>query len=253
MGKDLRRELYQGLGEASSAGLDFTRKAFQMLPALDRPTILDIGCGQGRATLELARLSGGLVVGLDIDRPALEVLSRRIEQEGLAAQVQVVRGSMFELDFPDERFDIIWAEGSLHFIGFEKGLRAWRRLIKPGAFLVVHEGAWLRPAPPQAIVDRWQPVFPEINTVPGYTEQLPRHGYRLIGHFALPEEFWWLNYYALLEERICKLRQTYAHNPAIQRVLDKEQHEVDLYREHLRWYGSAFLVMQKSSAHGAPA
>jgi SAM-dependent methyltransferase len=224
-----------------------------MLPKLDRPKILDIGCGQGRATLELARLSGGQVVGLDIDQPALEVLSGKSQEEGLAAHVQVVHGSMFELDFPDESFDIIWAEGSLHFIGFEKGLRGWRRLIKPGAFLVVHEGAWLRPDPPQAIVDRWQPVFPEINTVPGYIEQLPQHGYRLIGHFALPEDFWWLNYYALVEERICKLRQTYAGDRAIQRVLDREQDEVELYHEHLRWYGSAFLVMQKRSACGAQA
>ena len=81
MRTDLRQQIYAGLGEAGFAGLDFTRKAFGMLPKLDRPHILDIGCGQGRATLELARLSGGQVVGLDIDRTALAVLSRRIEEQ----------------------------------------------------------------------------------------------------------------------------------------------------------------------------
>jgi SAM-dependent methyltransferase len=248
MAIDIRRELYEGLGEASSIGLDFTRQAFQMLPKLDHPRILDIGCGQGRATLELARLGGRQVVGLDIDPAALEVLSRKIDEEELTRQVQAIRGSMFDLDFPDESFDILWAEGALNVIGFERGLREWRRLIKPNGFLVVHEGVWLQPDPPKAIVDRWQPVFPEIDTVPGYVAQLPRYGYRLIGHFALPEDFWWLNYYAPLEERIRELRQTYADDQASQKILDKEQREVDLFRKHARWYGSAFLVMQKSEA-----
>lgn len=253
MGTDVRHEIHEGLGEASSIGLDFTRQAFHMLPELDRPRILDVGCGQGRATLELARLSGGQVVGLDIDQTALEVLSRRIEEEGLASQVQIVHGSMFELDFPDESFDLLWAEGALNIIGFEKGLREWRRLIKPHGFLVAHEGAWLRPDPPQAIVDRWQTVFPEISSIPEYIKQLPCHGYRPIGYFALPDDFWWLNYYALVGERISELRQTYADDRAIQKVLDQEQREVDLYREHRQWYGSAFLVMQKSRDPGSPA
>jgi SAM-dependent methyltransferase len=150
MGTDIRHEIYEGLGEASSIGLNFTRKAFQMLPKLDRPRILDVGCGQGRATLELARLSGGQVVGLDIDQAALEVLSRKIDEEGLSDRVRIVHGSMFDLDFPDESFDVLWAEGALNVIGFESGLRGWHRLIKPGGFLVVHEGVWLQPDPPQA-------------------------------------------------------------------------------------------------------
>lgn len=251
MGTDVRHELHEGLGEASSMGLSFTRQAFQMLPELDKPRILDVACGQGRATLELARLSGGQVVGLDIDQTALEVLSWRIEEEGLAARVQVVHGSMFDMDFPDEYFDVLWAEGALNVIGFERGLREWRRLIKPQGFLVIHEGVWLQPDPPKAIRDRWQPVFPEINTIPSYLEQLPRYGYRPVGHFALPDDFWWLNYYALIEGRIQEMRQRYADDQAAQRILDKEQREVDLYHAHRRWYGSAFLVMQKTGARGA--
>jgi SAM-dependent methyltransferase len=232
-------------------GLSFTRQAFHMLPELDNPRILDVACGQGRATLELARLSSGQVVGLDIDQTALEIFSRRIEEEGLADRVQVVHGSMFDMDFPDECFDVIWAEGALNVIGFEKGLRAWHRFIKREGFLVIHEGVWLQPDPPQAIVDRWQTVFPEISTIPSYLEQLPRYGYRPVGHFALPEDFWWLNFYALIEGRIRELRQRYADDQAAQKVLDKEQCEVDLYCAHRRWYGSAFLVLQKTGTHGA--
>jgi SAM-dependent methyltransferase len=248
---DIYHQIYKGLGEASSIGLSFTRKAFQMLPRLADPRILDVGCGQGRATLELARLSGGQVVGLDIDQAALEVLSRRIEEEGLTGHIQVVHGSMFDMDFPDESFDVVWAEGALNVIGFERGLRAWRRLIKSNGFLVVHDGVWLQPDPPPEIVARWQPSFPEIGTVPEYVRRLPGCGYRLVGHFPLPEEFWWVNYYALIEARIDALRPKVAGNRADLEILDREQREVDLYKRHARWYGSAFLVMQKSDRQEA--
>ena len=39
--------------------LKYTRKAFRMLPQIDKPRILDIGCGSGIPTLELARLGQG--------------------------------------------------------------------------------------------------------------------------------------------------------------------------------------------------
>ena len=249
----IEHEIYKGLEAARSAGLRYTQQAFGMLPELRHPWILDVGCGPGTITLELARLSGGQVFGLDIDRVALEGLSRRSDEQGLGGQVQLVHGSMFEIGFRDGSFDVVWSEGSLQFMGFEKALRAWRRLIKPAGFLVVQEMAWLRPDPPQAIVDRWQPVFAEISTVAGYAQQLPGAGYRLIGHFPLPEDFWWVNYYGILEERIQALRGEVGGDGAAQQILDKEQREVDLFRQHAGWYGSAFLVMQRDGGAQAAA
>jgi hypothetical protein len=96
-------------------------------------------------------------------------------------------------------------------------------------------------------------VFADIGTVPEYVERLPACGYRLLGQFALPEDFWWVNYYALVEERIRGLRKKYVADPAAKELLDEEQREVDLYRQHARWYGSAFLVMQKSGDNRGPA
>jgi SAM-dependent methyltransferase len=248
MATDIHRELGEGLCSASPARLSFTRKAFQMLPKLDKPQILDVGCGQGGPTLELARLSGGQVTGLDIDRSALDELAMTAEAEGLSDRVQVVRCSMREIDFPDGSFDIIWAEGSMHLLGFARALRDWQRFIKPRGFLVAHEMAWLRPDPPQEIRSHWQAANPGIRTVPEYIEQVTARGYDLIGHFTLPEDFWWVDYYAPLEARIRELAARYALDRSIQRVLDREQGEVDLYKRHSRWYGSAFLVMQRSNS-----
>ena len=46
--------------------LKYTKKAFEMLPQINKPRILDIGCGSGVPTLELARLSNGEIIGIDI-------------------------------------------------------------------------------------------------------------------------------------------------------------------------------------------
>jgi len=176
---------------------------------LDRPRILDIGCGRGDPTLELARLSQGEIIGIDIHQPSLDSLARKIEGAGLSSRVKAVNCSMFDMDFPDESFDIIWAEGSIWIIGFERCLKEWRRFLKPNGFLAVHEMTWLRPNPPKEICDYWRGVYPGITTVPENLEQISGCGYDVIGHFTLPEDAWWIEYYGPLEKRIGASRKIY--------------------------------------------
>ena len=119
--------------------LKYTRKAFRMLPKLDKPRILDVGCGSGAPTIEMARLSNGQIIGLDVNQPSLDRLTRRIEKAGLSDRVKVMKCSMVDMDFPDESFDIIWAEGSIHVVGFKRGLKEWRQFLKPKGFMAVHD------------------------------------------------------------------------------------------------------------------
>lgn len=216
-----------------------------MLPKLDNPRILDIGCGAGGPTLELARLSRGLVIGLDLDQAALVKLRQHISRAGLSDRVQLVHGSMNDINFHDESFDILWAEGAALILGFEQALQDWRRLLRQQGFLVVHEMAWLQPDPPREIRDRWEAASPGIRTLPEYNEQVGIHGYDLVASFPLPAEFWWAEYYGRLEARIQELRVRHAGEASCQDILNREQREVDLYKRHSRWYGSAFLVLQK--------
>lgn len=55
----LQRQIHEELSRPSPARLGFTGQAFHMLPKLDNPRLLGIGCGAGGPTLELARVSGG--------------------------------------------------------------------------------------------------------------------------------------------------------------------------------------------------
>jgi SAM-dependent methyltransferase len=245
MAEDIHKELHEDLCTASPARLDCTRRAFKMLPELDRPRILDIGCGKGEPTIELARLSNGEVIGLDIDQQSLEELSKRIAELGLSDRVRAVRRSMQEMDFEAESFDIIWAEASAHIIGFETALDGWRKYLRPDGYMVIHEMTWLRPDPPSEIANHWRRRYPGIRTVSQYIAAIPHHGYDLIGHFALPDDFWWLHYYGPLEERIRHLRERYENDQRSLGILNREQREVDLYKKYSSWYGSVFLTMRK--------
>ena len=203
----------------------YTRKAFQMLPKLEKPRILDIGCGSGVPTIELAKLSDGEIIGIDINQSLLDQLNRKIEEEGFSSRVKTVKCSLFEIDFPDESFDIIWAEGSIWIIGFEKGLKEWNRLLKPNGFLVVHD---------------------EIKTVSNKIKKIPSCGYKLVDYFSLPEDAWWTKYCRPLEIRIKELRMKYKNNSDALKTLENCQNEIDLVKRNPKEHSSAFFVMQKS-------
>jgi len=224
----------------------YTRRAFRMLPQMNKPRILDVGCGSGIPTLELARLSKGEIIGIDTDQHSLDRLTRRIEQAGFSDRVKAVNCSMLNMDFPDESFDVIWAEGSTFIIGFESALKEWRRLLKHKRFLVTHEMTWSRPDPPQEVYNYWKGIAASgIRSVPEYLEQVPACGYDVVGFFVLPEDTFWTEYYAPLEQRIQAIRLKYINDPRVLVVLDKEQQAIDLSRKYHQWYSSAFLIMQK--------
>lgn len=141
---ELDREL--GVFELRELFLEHTRQAWNLLPTFETgpPRILDIGCGTGIPLLELARLSRGDVVGIDVDEVALSVLRQRAADADLEDQVTARCVSLFEAGFPDSDFDLLWEEGVLHLLETESSLGECRRLLKPGCHLVMHEtNVWL--------------------------------------------------------------------------------------------------------------
>jgi len=204
--------------------LKYTRKAFRLLPEIREPCILDVGCGSGVPTIELAKLSKGEVVGLDIDQSLIDELNRKIGRESLSNRVETRKCSLFEMDFPDESFDIIWAEGSISVIGFEKGLNEWRRLLKPGGFLVVHA---------------------ETKSILNKLKKIPDLGYKLLNQYLLPEDAHWTEYYRPMEIRIKELRAKYKNNRGALQMLRRHQNEIDRVKRNPKGFSSAFYIMQK--------
>lgn len=238
-------EIHQDLPREGPGKDIYTRQAFEMLPQLERPRILDIGCGPGRQTLELARLSEGEIIGLDMHQPYLDVLADRIEKAGLSDRVKTKKGSMSDLDFPEESFDIIWAEGSIYIMGFEQGLRMWQRYLRAQGFLGVTDVSWLKTDPPREIREFWKDGYPAITTIMENLNIIRACGYDPIAHFVLPEDAWWDNYYRPLEKRIRMLQRKYRDDERAMESLSAELQEIDLYRRYSAWYGAVFYLMQK--------
>ena len=202
----------------------YTRKAFKIFPKCKNPHILDVGCGTGTPTIELAKISDGHVIGIDIDVTSLNLLQRKIEEMGLNNRVSVIKGSMLIMDFPEESFDIIWSEGSIFAIGFENGLKKWHRLLKPNGFLAVHD---------------------ENKDKTRKLGLITKYGYTLLAQFELPEKLWWLEYYTPLEQLIQKFRHRYPNDYELIDELDKDQIEIDKCKSNSVVFSSFFVIMQK--------
>ena len=202
----------------------YTIRAFQTLPKMEAPTILDIGCGSGVPSLELARQCNGKIIGLDIDMFLLDFFEEKIQNAGLSDRVITVRCSMFELDFPDESFDVIWAEGSIAVIGFRKGIRYWRQFIKPGGHLVVFD------------------VSKGLNEK---FKHITSSGYDLVDHFEVAGETFWTEYYIPLQKRINDMRIEFGEDTNALMVLDKVQSEINMVKRDPSKFGSTFFIIQK--------
>ncbi len=197
-----------------------------MLPELGRPRILDIGCGSGVPTLELARLSRGEIVGLDIDRDLLDELARKVGEAGLTDRVSTVRASLTDMPFPAGSFDIIWAEGSIAVLGFKRGLVEWGRFLRPGGFLAVHD---------------------EEGDVPTKLRRISACGYGLLGRFAIGQEAWEKEYFSPLEELIERTAVPPGAGPKLRDAVRAAQRELEWFQENRDRASSVFLVMLKTS------
>lgn len=222
-----------------------TRKAYKMLKGLpEKPRILDIGCGPGMQTVELAKLSGGQIVALDFHEHFLEQLRETIQREGVADIVKPVKGDMCDLEYADGSFDVVWSEGAIFVIGFEQGLQEWRRLLAPNGYVVVSELTWLQHDVPDEIKEYMMHEYPAIKTVEENIEVVQNSGYRLIGSFVLPVKSWWDNYYRPIEAKLPSLKTRYGSDEEAMQVIKMQEIEIEMFRKFSDYYGYVFYIMQ---------
>lgn len=239
-------DLYGGLPQAGPGDPTSTARALALMTGLPaRPRILDVGCGPGRQTFDLADHPGATLVAVDHCAPYVEQVAAEAARRGLGARVEAIVGDMFDLAFPDASFDAIWAEGAIYIIGFDRGVREWRRLLKAGGYLAATELTWLRPDPPEEVRRFWAEAYPSMRDIETNLAAARPAGYETVGHFVLPESAWWGDYYGPLERRLASLRQRHAGDEKALRLLEDAQREIDLYRAYPSYYGYVFYVLRR--------
>ena len=234
--------LYEGLARKAPGSDASTLKAFSMLEGLpSRPRIVDFGCGAGIASLAIARAAQCMVTAVDVHQPFLDELNTQASHEGLTDQIRTVQADMADPLFSDGSFDLIWSEGAIYNIGFEQGLRKWRRLLRPGGFVAATELTWLSVTPPQHVVDFWATEYPAMTTVKDNLAKVRSAGFEPVTHFVLPSEDW-ENYYGPLQKQLAAFRSRYADHDEAQTLSDNVQREIDMWNECGGSYGYVFYV-----------
>ena len=239
-------ELCEALPRGGPGDNEFTRRAFSAIGKVpEQPLILDIGCGHGMQTIELAKISDGKIIALDNHQGFLDILMERARKEGLEEKIIPENVSMLEMDFEENSFDIIWSEGALYFLGFQNGLRRCRQLLKDKGHLAVTELVYIADNRPEAVVGFFEEEYPDIDSVEGNIELIRKEGFELITNFTLPESAWLDNYYLPMEKELPRLNKKYEGNETALGVFEGFRKEIDLYREYSEFYGYEFFVMQK--------
>lgn len=223
-----------------------TLKALSFIDNLSETSrIADLGCGTGGQTMVLAQNAPGTVTGLDLFPEFIEKFNRNAEKLNLQNRVRGIAGSMDNLPFKKGSLDLIWSEGAIYNIGFERGINEWRDYLKPGGYIAVTEISWLTGERPDEIQDFWMQSYREINTVPVKIMQMQNAGYLPAASFVLPEKCWTENYYRPLAEARRRMSEKYPDNADVRELIESQELEEALYARYKDFFGYVFYIGKK--------
>jgi ubiquinone/menaquinone biosynthesis C-methylase UbiE len=130
-----------------------------LLPHLTQgQRVLDVGCGPGTITKDLARIvAPGPVIGIDLVTVA--------DATDMPSNVTFTTGDVYALDYPDASFDVVHAHQVLqHLTRPVDALREMKRVLKPGGILAVRDSDYAgfiwAPADPR--LDRWMTLYHQV-------------------------------------------------------------------------------------------
>jgi ubiquinone/menaquinone biosynthesis C-methylase UbiE len=145
----------------------------ELRPGLD---LLDVGCGPGTITVDLARrVAPGHVVGLDRASEILEPARLHADSQGVAVEWHA--GDVYALPFPQASFDVVHAHQLLqHLTDPVRALIEMRRVLRPGGLIAARDSdyaafAW---APPDPLMTRWLEMYRAVARRNGATPDAGR-------------------------------------------------------------------------------
>ena len=240
-------DFYKDLENLGPGSKQITKQALDLTGLLDSKNlkVADIGCGAGASCLTLAQYLDANITAVDLFKEFLDVVDARAAKKGLESTITTINASMDSLEFADESFDLIWSEGAIYNIGFENGIKNWKKFLKTNGVLAVSEITWLTKDRPEEIDTYWQAAYPEIATASQKIKILEDNGYKMLGYFILPVNAWIDQYYKPMEANFDKYLQEHDNSQEAQNIVNESKHEIEMYNKYKDYYSYGFYIAQK--------
>ncbi|MEV8531956.1 methyltransferase domain-containing protein [Streptomyces sp. NPDC051211] len=177
-------------------------------------SVLDVGCGPGTITADLAeRVAPGRVVAVDAAADVVAQARAYAAERGLT-NIEFATADVHALDFPDDSFDVVHAHQVLQHVGDPvQALREMRRVCRPGGIVAARDAdyaamTWYPAAP---ALDEWLDLYRRVARANGGEPDAGRRllswaraaGFTEVGSsatawcYATPEEIsWWSSLWA---------------------------------------------------------
>jgi len=239
-------EYFSSIERQGPGSPEVTIKALSFIEGLsNKSKIADLGCGTGGQTMVLAQHTHGNITGIDLFPYFVDLFNANAAKYDLQNRVKGLVASMDNLPFHEEELDLIWSEGAIYNIGFERGLTEWRNYLKKGAYIAVSEVSWFTDERPDEIEAFWKDAYPEIDTIPNKVAVMQKSGYIPVATYILPENCWTEHFYAPQVEAQKIFLKKYAGNDTAEGLVANERREAELYNKFKDYYGYVFYFGKK--------
>lgn len=239
-------EVYEHLPRQGPGNRSCAARALGLCSELeDSPAILDLGCGAGGQTLQLAEMTSGTIVAIDSHAPSINRLLAAVNKRGLSHRVSAIVGDMANPEQQPGSFDLIWSEGALYNIGIRNALRVCYELLCPGGYIAFTDAIWRKKNPPAEIKAGFESDYPGMGSLDDDLAAIQDSGFEITGHFTMPDEAWWDDFYTPMVERIAELRRKYASDAEALAILRQLDEEPELHRRYSDYYAYEFFVARR--------
>jgi len=136
----VRIETYGGeagdLGQSSWMTVAELEQMMTLANVSKDTVVLEIGCGAGGTAIWIAKKFGCRVVATELNPHGLDTGRKLAAEAGVNVTFQLIDGSM-PLPYEDNSFDVVFCNDTMcHIPNRAKVLEDWRRVLKPGGFVV---------------------------------------------------------------------------------------------------------------------
>ncbi len=247
MNYDLLIDLHKNNPRQGPGSEEMSLKALSFIDITNKTNlqIADIGCGTGAQTMTLAQHTQGQITAVDLSAVFLEKLHIRAQEKSLSDRIRPLERSMDDLPFEEASLDIIWSEGAIYILGFEKGVQYWSRFLKPGGYLAVSEISWLTTSRPPQLEDYWIKAYPEIGMVSDKIKVLERNGFTPVAHFILPPVCWTEHYYEPIRQGFSSFLERQQESEEALELVEGEREEMAFYEKYQSYYSYGFYIARK--------